>query len=67
MSSKQVVMEVPDSSGSSTRLVLESDSDTGAVQMIRRGNDVFLVTPEHEIIAALVQMDHGADDVERAG
>ena len=67
MSSKQVVMEVPGPGGASTKLILESSSDAGAVQVIRRGNDVFLVTPTHEIIAALVQMDNSASHVARAG
>ena len=60
MSNKQIVWEMPGPDGAKTRLVLENDGLAAELTFIKHDDDVFLVTPEHEIVAALVRMEQPA-------
>ena len=60
MSNKQIVWEMPGPDGTKTRLVLENDSLAAGLSFIKHDGDVFLVTPDHRVVAALVRMEQAA-------
>jgi len=60
VNNKQIVWEMPGPDGAKTRLVLESEGRTAGLTFIKHDDDVFLVTPDHQIVAALVRMEQAA-------
>jgi len=56
--SKKVICELPGRPcGAKARLVLETEGDARDISLMRRDNDIFFVTADLNIVAALVQIE----------
>ena len=57
MASEHVVCQwSPTPNGPRVRVVVEGDANSQSLELVRRGQDIFFLTPEAEVVAALVRV-----------